>query len=141
MNITRFAPKPFICQQLNCPIFPILMKTGRPYCQTCLNDTFQCSSLTYEDITNIITNEFPFNNISGNLPLGIDDNLADLCDNCSSLNLNHLRLPIIRVTLLLITLILMTIFLNICLQIVYIIPKNNSNTKLLSRKKKVATFL
>ena len=140
MNITRFAPKPF-CQQLNCPIFPILMKTGRPYCQTCLNDTFQCSSLTNEDITNIITNEFPFNNISGNLPLGIDDNLVDLCDNCSSLNLNHLRLPIIRVTLLLITLILMTICLNICLQIAYIIPKNNSNTNLLSRKKKVATFL
>ena len=32
-----------------------------------------------------ITNEFPFN-ISGDLPLGIDDNLAGLYDNCSSLN-------------------------------------------------------
>ena len=35
----------------------------------------------------------------------------------------------------------MTIFINICLQIVYIIPKNNSNTNLLVRKKKVPTFL
>ena len=30
---------------------------------------------------------------------------------------------------------------NLCLQIVYIIPKNNSNTNLLARKKKVPTFL
>ena len=59
------------------------------YCQKCLNDTFPFSSLslTNEDITNTINNEFPFNNISrGDLPLGIDDNLADLYDNCSSLN-------------------------------------------------------
>ena len=29
---------------------------------------------------------FPFRNFSGDLSLGIDDNLADLYDNCSSLN-------------------------------------------------------
>ena len=46
------------------------------YCQKCLNDTFPFSSLTNEDITN--TNVFPLSDISGNLSLGIDDNLADL---------------------------------------------------------------
>ena len=32
-----------ICRQLNCPIFPILMKTG--IVKKCLNDTFPFSSL------------------------------------------------------------------------------------------------
>ena len=55
------------------------------YCQKCLNDTFPFSSLTNEDITN--TNVFPLrqSDISGDLSLGIDDNLADLY-NYSSLN-------------------------------------------------------
>ena len=53
------------------------------YCQKCLNDIFPFSSLTNEDITN--TNVFPLCDISGDLSLGIEDNLADLY-NCSSLN-------------------------------------------------------
>ena len=68
------------------------------YCQKCLNDTFQFSSLTNDDITN--TNVFPLNDISGDLSLGIDDNLADLyIFNCSSLNFEPFILPILRVTL------------------------------------------
>ena len=46
------------------------------YCQKFLNDTFPFSSLTNEDITN--TNVLPLTDISGDLSLGIDDNLAHL---------------------------------------------------------------
>ena len=38
-----FIKTVLICRQLNCPIFPILMKTG---IVKCLNDTFPFSSLS-----------------------------------------------------------------------------------------------
>ena len=40
-----------------------------------------------EDITITNNNDvFPFNNISGGLSVGIDDTLADMYDDCPSLN-------------------------------------------------------